>query len=54
MLLENKRFGKSDINIAKYYEQVVDPNTGRLVAKDRPTGALGKFAGAVDFITRIN
>jgi hypothetical protein len=47
---ENKRFG-SQINIAKYYEQVVDPNTGRLVAKDRPTGALGKFAGTIDFLT---
>ena len=47
---ENKRFG-NQIDIAKYYEQVVDPKTGRLVAKDRPTGALGAFAGTVDFLT---
>ena len=47
---ENKRFG-SQINVAKYFEQVVDPKTGRLVAKDRPTGALGAFAGTVDFLT---
>jgi len=47
---ENKRFG-NQINIAKYYEQVVDPKSGRLVAKDRPTGALGDFAGVVDFVT---
>ena len=47
---ENKRFG-SQINVAKYFEQEVDPNTGRLVAKDRPTGALGGFAKSIDFIT---
>ena len=47
---ENKRFG-SQIDVAKYFEQEVDPNTGRLVAKDRPTGALGGFAKSIDFIT---
>ena len=47
---ENKRFG-NQINVAKYFEQVVDPETGRYVAKDRPTGALGDFAGTIDFIT---
>ncbi len=47
---ENKRFG-NQINVAQYFEQVVDPETGRYVAKDRPTGALGKFAGTIDFIT---
>ena len=47
---ENKRFG-NQINVAQYFEQVVDPNTGRLVAKDRPTGALGNFAKTVDFFT---
>ena len=47
---ENKRFG-NQINVAKYFEQVVDPETGRYVAKDSPTGALGDFAGTIDFIT---
>ena len=33
---------------AKYSEQVYDPKSGRLVGKDRPTGALGALASIMD------
>ena len=53
---ENIKIWELEINVAKYFEQVeVDPKTGRLVAKDRPTGALGAFAGTVEIsYRRIN